>query len=346
MARARRIGRLAPTASGAGSPEVAASSLFGRGLPESPARVLVGASRPVSYSRIATRRRAIGLLRPAHVLHRKQSIITTDLELRDTWLAPLATERIDSNTFLSRANGRTRRRWGPELMAQSLVAAGRHAESQQPLSLRALFVRPATWQDDLTLAIEPLSNGRRLKTRLVRAIQNGKPVFTCTVSFGEAPGVLNHSVAVPEAPLPESLSDWGEQLQEARPSATRSKRTLWEMRSQGTTHEMLAAGEPPRRTTWARPRAALPDDPLIHAAGILAVSDSALIHTVGLGYPGANLTSLDHAIWWHEPARFEDWLLYASSSPIGRGGRALIEAAFYTREGRRIASVAQECFIP
>jgi acyl-CoA thioesterase-2 len=266
--------------------------------------------------------------------------------LRDAWLAPFALDRPDDDTFLSRANGRKHRRWGPEVMAQALMAAGRHAESHHPLSLRALFVRPATWLEDLTFAIEPLSSGRRLKTRLVRALQNGKPVFTCTVTLGDTPGTLAHATPAPAAPAPESLRDWWEELHEARPSGTRSKRTFWELRSHGSTHAERAAGEPPRRTTWARPRAPLPDDPLIHAAAILAVSDTALIHTVGLAYPVDNPASLDHSIWWHETPKFEDWLLYASSSPAGHGGRALIEAAFYARNGRRVASVVQECIIP
>jgi acyl-CoA thioesterase-2 len=269
-----------------------------------------------------------------------------DERLRDAWLAPLATEQVADYRFVSRGDGRKHRRWGPEVMAQVLIAAGRTAESQLPLSLRALFVRPASWLHDLSLEIEPLSDGRRLKTRLVRALQEGKPILTCTVSFGDVHGSLEHAVPAPQAPAPESLRDWWDELHEARPSGTRSTRTFWDLRSRGSTHDTRPAGEPPRRTTWARPRVPLPADPLVHAAAILAVSDTALIHTVGLAYPNAMPTSLDHSIWWHETPNFDDWLLYASSSPAGRGGRALIEAAFYARSGRRIASVAQDCMIP
>jgi len=268
------------------------------------------------------------------------------LELRKAWLAPFAVERLDDNTFVSRTDGRKHRRWGPEVMAQSLIIAGRHAQSSNPLSLRALFVRPATWLHDLTFTVEALSTGRRLQTRLVRALQDGKVVFTCTASFGDTPGPLAHMAPAPTAPAPDTLRDWWEELHEALPSGNRSKRTFWDLRSHGSVAATRPAGEPPRRTTWARPRAPLPDDPLIHAAAVLAVSDTALIHTVGLAYQAEYPASLDHSIWWHESPKFDDWLLYASSSPVGRGGLAMIEAAFYAKDGRRIATVAQECIIP
>ncbi len=37
--------------------------------------------------------------------------------------------------------------------------------------------------------------------------------------------------------------------------------------------------------------------------------------------PGLSMASLDHAMWWHRPARVDEWLLYVQSSPE-RAGRA------------------------
>jgi acyl-CoA thioesterase-2 len=52
--------------------------------------------------------------------------------------------------------------------------------------------------------------------------------------------------------------------------------------------------------------------------------------------------SLDHAVWLHAAARFEDWVLYASESPVAVGGRGLVFGTMYSRAGVRLASVAQE----
>ena len=55
--------------------------------------------------------------------------------------------------------------------------------------------------------------------------------------------------------------------------------------------------------------------------------------------------SLDHAVWLHHLPKFDDWMLYTSHSPGAHGAKALIQGAMYEKNGRRIASVAQEGLI-
>jgi acyl-CoA thioesterase II len=52
--------------------------------------------------------------------------------------------------------------------------------------------------------------------------------------------------------------------------------------------------------------------------------------------------SLDHAMWFHRPFRLDDWFLYAQDSPSTFGGLGLARGLIYTRDGRLVASVAQE----
>lgn len=52
--------------------------------------------------------------------------------------------------------------------------------------------------------------------------------------------------------------------------------------------------------------------------------------------------SLDHALWFHYPPRFDDWLLFTSESPAAHNARALILGQMYSRAGVRVASFAQE----
>ena len=102
----------------------------------------------------------------------------------------------------------------------------------------------------------------------------------------------------------------------------------------------------PRKMTWIRPRGRLPEDPLVHTATLVYASDRGLLGTVAW-QPGSRRdrqmsASLDHAMWFHTPPRFEDWLLYASESPVAHSARALIHGSLHRRDGTRVASVAQE----
>jgi acyl-CoA thioesterase-2 len=54
------------------------------------------------------------------------------------------------------------------------------------------------------------------------------------------------------------------------------------------------------------------------------------------------LASIDHAMWFHRPLRVDDWLLYAVESPSASGARGFARANLFARDGRLVASTAQE----
>ena len=61
--------------------------------------------------------------------------------------------------------------------------------------------------------------------------------------------------------------------------------------------------------------------------------------------PGLQIASLDHALWFHGNLRVNDWLLYAMDSPWAGNARGLALGKIFTRDGRLVASVAQEGLI-
>jgi acyl-CoA thioesterase-2 len=92
-------------------------------------------------------------------------------------------------------------------------------------------------------------------------------------------------------------------------------------------------------------RGPLPDEEWAHAALLAYASDRGLIATVRRAFMGQRIgsaASLDHAMWFHSPPRFDDWLLYTSDSPVARTARALILGQIYDQQGVRVASVVQE----
>ena len=104
----------------------------------------------------------------------------------------------------------------------------------------------------------------------------------------------------------------------------------------------------PRQTQWTRIGERLPDDPALHRAAILYLSDMWMLETP-LGAHGRSIydsrmqiASLDHAFWFHRPARADDWLLYDQDSPNASGATGLVRGLLYSRDGVLVASVAQE----
>ena len=99
---------------------------------------------------------------------------------------------------------------------------------------------------------------------------------------------------------------------------------------------------------WFRTVAPLPDLPRVHGAVLAYASDFQLLATAlqphGLSYPKGDVkgASLDHAIWFHGDFRADDWLLNATDSPWSGRARGFGRGQIFTRDGRLVASVAQE----
>jgi acyl-CoA thioesterase-2 len=50
-------------------------------------------------------------------------------------------------------------------------------------------------------------------------------------------------------------------------------------------------------------------------------------------------------MWFHRPFRVDEWLLYSTDSPSASGARGFARGSVYTRDGRLVASSAQEGLI-
>jgi acyl-CoA thioesterase-2 len=50
-------------------------------------------------------------------------------------------------------------------------------------------------------------------------------------------------------------------------------------------------------------------------------------------------------MWFHRPARLDDWLLYVQDAASAGSGRGLGTGRFFTRDHRHLATVAQEGMI-
>ncbi|MFF7292429.1 acyl-CoA thioesterase [Microbacterium sp. NPDC008134] len=249
----------------------------------------------------------------------------------------------------------TGRIYGGQVLAQSLIAAERTLPEDRPVhSMHGYFLRPGDSAQGITIAVDRIHDGRSFSTRRSQAYQNGVPIFSMIASFqDEDPGV-EHAEPLPEGvPDPETLQPDEDTLDGLPGGAMRmlTDRAA-DIRHVGRPLYLPGDGERvPRQAVWMRMRAPLPDDPRLHRAALAYLSDMTIqesilrAHGVFWALPGLKVASLDHAMWWHRPARVDEWLLYVQESPNARGGRGLATGRIYTREGALIASVAQEIMI-
>src|SRR5258706_75068 len=108
---------------------------------------------------------------------------------------------------------------------------------------------------------------------------------------------------------------------------------------------------PPRQQLWMRAVDRLPDDELLHRCLLAYASDFNLLGTA-LASHERELTaskfliaSIDHTMWFHRSVRIDDWLLYVTDSPSASGARGFTRGSLYARDGRLVASTAQEGLI-
>jgi acyl-CoA thioesterase-2 len=90
---------------------------------------------------------------------------------------------------------------------------------------------------------------------------------------------------------------------------------------------------------------------LLHAALLAYASDFFLmdmlfrIHPGQLGPGRAQGFSVDHAVWFHRPTRFDDWHLYTQEAVTLAGDRGLTRGSIHDHAGRMVATVMQEVLV-
>ncbi|MFC5906131.1 acyl-CoA thioesterase [Streptacidiphilus monticola] len=264
-------------------------------------------------------------------------------------------EQIELNIFRGRSPEESLQRvFGGQVAGQALIAAGRTVDPGRPVhSLHAYFLRPGTPGVPIVYTVDRIRDGRSFTTRRVLGVQQGRTIFALTADFHlPETGPFEHQVAMPDVPDPESLpsalDEVGSVLGELPPFI--SRRQPFDLRYvdrlRWTKDEL--GGVEPRSAVWLRTVGKLVDDPLVHACAVTYASDMTLLDAVRVpveplwGKRHFDMASLDHAMWFHQPFRADEWLLYQQQSPVAVGGRGLAHGQLFTRDGRLAVSVMQE----
>ena len=246
--------------------------------------------------------------------------------------------------------------FGGQVIAQALMAAQATVPDDRPAhSLHAYFLRGGNEGLTVEYRVERGFDGGSFANRRVIALQEERQILACSVSFQrheDGPG--HQAMAMPDVPPPEDLESDRAVLERHRAEIASTAPTIIlrpqpiEMRLARPEAMLSRQPSAPEQRVWFRARAPLPDDPKLHRAVLAYFSDMRLMATCllphGLSFVCGDVrgASLDHALWFHENARADDWLLYAMDSPWSGHARGLNFGRIYTRDGRLVASVAQE----
>jgi len=268
-----------------------------------------------------------------------------DLEagvLADRFVGPAAPER----------GGMT---YGGQLLAQAVVAAyGTVDDDRRIHSLHALFLRggdvaiPTEWR------VERIRDGRSFSARQVSGHQHDNEIFRVSISFQVPEDGLDWQPAfdIGALPPPDEVTMTYIEFCRAHPDLGQ---TEWFGQDRPMDIRYIdppdPVGGPPTdrpQLMWIKMTGDLASGRGPEDAALAYLADATLVDHVtlphGYRWHDARLTgvSLDHAMWFHRPARADQWLLYDQRVESTGGSRGLTTGRFYSQDGALVATCAQE----
>lgn len=245
--------------------------------------------------------------------------------------------------------------FGGQVMGQALSAAQETVvEKRFVHSLHSYFLRPGDASLPVVYEVENIRDGSSFSTRRVQAVQNGKAIFYMTASFQHVETGFDHQDSMPMVPEPEDLPsfmDFIRDNQQHIPEPIREKflaEKPIDIRPVQQYNWLQPTATDSASQMWIKANGELPDDLGIHTYMLAYTSDlnflptALLPHGASHWHPNFQIATIDHAMWFHRPFRFDDWLLYAMDSPSASNGRGLVRGQIYNRQGQLVASTMQE----
>lgn len=233
---------------------------------------------------------------------------------------------------------------GSQILAQSLVAAGKAFPGRTARCAHALFVSVADPAEQLEFTVIPVRAGRSFASATVTVSQGDRTCATSTVLLDyPQPDVIRHDrwtgppAAGPEAAYPASMPLRGRQLR------------IEGVRQHNSPDEV----GPPIIDAWLRydtvpQRDDLRRALLAHFTGHLSISTTMRAHP-GIGTSQAHHTVstavMAIGVSFHDPVQWDGWLRYHHESTYAGAGMSHVRGQVLTEEGRLVASFTQDAMI-
>jgi acyl-CoA thioesterase-2 len=235
-----------------------------------------------------------------------------------------------------------------DLLARAALAACREAPGLVLQSVQAQLLAPGSAGARATLQTQRLDASAAAARIRVRLESDGAALVELVARLAAPQRGVTYAGErpIPIAP-PESLpSDVELARNDGWPARYLAPIEFRRAEPSAFPFAAVADGAPAHWSGWLRPRAPLGDDVALHAAALVFASDyrSHWGVEVRIGddaFAKCGYTGVDHTLWVHASIPWTDWWRFDTRSEVCRDGRALVERAVWSRDGVRVATVAQ-----
>lgn len=270
----------------------------------------------------------------------------------------LTLDKVDETTFIGQSKTvGSPNVFGGQVLAQALNAASRTITNQRVLhSMHSYFLEPGHLEVPITFNVNIVRDGGSFSVRRVTAEQSGLIIFILSASFHKKEEGYEHQIEMKSGiKPPEELMSWTDILHQFGDFLPKNIKTFFEVerpiefKPVEIVNPLDRKDLPPFNNVWFKPKGDLNVVDLATKQQILTyISDynilvSALNPHASKAHWGNTLTaSLDHSMWYFRDFDFDDWILFSMESPNASNARGFAKGNMFTRDGKLIASVAQE----
>ncbi|MEE9406911.1 MAG: acyl-CoA thioesterase II [Polaribacter sp.] len=247
--------------------------------------------------------------------------------------------------------------FGGQVLAQSLNAAYRTvSETRFVNSLHGYFLEAGNLLIPINYHVEEVRNGGSFSTRRVTAKQKDSTIFILAASFHKQEEGFEHQVKMKSnLKQPEELLSWEDmvtQFGDFLPKSIKSFLSIERPIDFKPVHIPNPLEPENREATediWFKLKGDVPKMDLALKHQILTyISDYNVLNAAfnpnakEYNFGNTQTASLDHSMWFFRDFDFNDWMLFSAESPNTYGARGLAKGNIFTRNGKLVASFAQE----
>ena len=236
---------------------------------------------------------------------------------------------------------------GSQLLAQTIVAAGRRAPERRVVSASMVFMRAANTSEPVRISFDELQNGRNFATLAPHVRQAGKLCASGIMLLDvTAPDVMRHAAPFPDTSGPYASEFFDEIVN------SMTGRDLRFVDDAYTSDPDAPIG-PPIVDAWVRFRD-VPEDRHLHAgllahfAGNVSIAAAMRPHK-GIGQSQAHrtLSTAINAIniSFHADVRADKWMLYRHHSTFAGDGMTHSECRVYNCDRALLASFTVDAMV-
>ena len=279
----------------------------------------------------------------------------------DDLLNLLILEKINENEFngKSKTVGRPNV-FGGQVLAQAINAASRTITNNRILhSMHSYFLEAGNLELPITYNVSIVRDGGSFSVRRVTAHQGDITIFILSASFHKKEEGYNHQIEMPKGiKQPEELISWTDMLSKFGEFIPKKTREFIEIerpiafKPVEIVNPLNKEDLPPYSNVWFKLKGNTSNLDLASKQQILTyISDYNILaaamnrHASKAHWGNTQTASLDHSMWYFRDFNFDDWMLYAMESPNTSNARGFVKGNIFSRDGKLIASVAQEGLI-